>query len=106
MRLEQTPRPEHSVRVSARLVTSSAILHLSADELEQTVNQEQVENPALEVAERRICLFCGSPMYDQACNVCGHFAPASQQFSEGGDTLPAKDGAIVPWAIPYDIDNY
>ena len=60
MRLEPTPRPEHTLRVSARLVTSSTILHLSADELEHTVSQEQIENPALEVREQRVCLFCGS----------------------------------------------
>ena len=53
MRLEQTPKPDHVLRVSTRLITSSTILHLSADELERTVNQEQTENPALEVAESR-----------------------------------------------------
>ncbi len=45
MRLEPTPRPEQTLRVSARLITSSTILHLSADELEHAINQEQMENP-------------------------------------------------------------
>lgn len=62
MRLEPTPKPDHTLRVSARLVTSSTILHLSADELEHAVVQEQIENPALEVREQRVCLFCGAVM--------------------------------------------
>jgi RNA polymerase sigma-54 factor len=106
MRLEQTPRPEQTLRVSARLVTSSAILHLSADELEQTVNQEQAENPALEVAERAICLFCGSSMYNQTCSACGNFTRSNQQLSESGENPPAYTSPTVPWAISYDIDNY
>src|SRR5207302_4882095 len=78
MRLEPTPRPDQTLRVSARLVTSSAILHLSSDELEQAVTQEQIENPALEVREQRVCLFCGSPMQGSVCTSCGTFAQSSE----------------------------
>jgi RNA polymerase sigma-54 factor len=74
MRLEQTPRPDHALKVSTKLITSSTILHLSADELEQTVNQELSENPALEVTEQRVCLFCGSPLNEQVCSTCGLFS--------------------------------
>src|SRR5215475_11728035 len=80
MRLEQTPRPDHALKVSARLVTSSHILHLSADELEQVVNQEQTDNPALEVIESPVCLFCGTPMCSQICTACGHFSHQAQQI--------------------------
>jgi len=74
MRLEPVPRADHVLRVSAKLITSSTILHLSADELDRAVNQEQVENPALEVIESRICLLCGTPLYGQTCTACGNFA--------------------------------
>ena len=40
MRLEPTPKPDHVLRVSARLVTASTILHLSSDELEQALARE------------------------------------------------------------------
>ena len=82
MRLEPTQRPDHVLRVSARLITSSTMLHLSSDELERAVTQEQIENPALEVIEHRVCLFCGSFMQGQTCASCGHFAqPAEPTFS-------------------------
>ena len=81
MRLEPSQKPDHVLRVSARLITSSTMLHLSSDELERAVTQEQMENPALEVIEHRVCLFCGSLMQGQTCTSCGHFAqPAEPAF--------------------------
>jgi RNA polymerase sigma-54 factor len=109
MRLEQTPKPDHVLRVSTRLITSSTILHLSADELERTVNQEQTENPALEVAEHHVCFFCGAPTYSQMCLVCGHFAHNVRLQSHIPETLAPYEPTGDPWAQPqiyYDIDNY
>jgi len=78
MRLEPPPRVDHIQRVSARLITASTILHLSSDELESAVAQEQMENPALEVNEQRICLYCGSPSHSQICASCGYSAQLTQ----------------------------
>lgn len=112
MRLEQTPRPDHALKVSARLVTSSNILHLSADELEQVVNQEQTENPALEVIESRVCLFCGTPICGQVCAACGLFSHQTQQVSTqteppANDHDTMLDDAAQGYAqqVFYDIDN-
>lgn len=82
MRLEPIPRPDHVLRVSAKLITSSTILHLSADELERAINQEQIENPALEVVASRICLLCGAPLNGQTCTACGHFAQPALTINE------------------------
>ncbi len=108
MRLEQTPRPEHALRVTARLITSSTILHLSADELEHTLNQEQTENPALEVEEKRICLCCGTPLYSQSvCTICGRFAQNAQPLNHSNDALaPYEHNAEAAQQVFYDIDNY
>lgn len=78
MRLEPTPKPDHVLWVTSRLITSSTILHLTSDELESAVTQEQLENPAFEVIEQRICLFCGSPMQGQTCTSCGYTGYAGQ----------------------------
>jgi RNA polymerase sigma-54 factor len=107
MRLEQTPRPEQTLRVSARLITSSTILHLSSDELEQAVNQEQIENPALEVVEQKVCLFCGTRIYGQTCTACGHAAEPIEPL------VHVEHTQGQPWTdhlqevnTYYDIDNY
>ena len=106
MRFEHRPRADQTVRVSAKLVTSSAILHLSSDELERTIQQEQTENPALEVTEQRICLFCSTPLYGQKCPVCGRLTQSGQTTLEAH---PGYDMPEVQWGqqhIFYDIDNY
>ena len=110
MRLEPTPRPEQVLRVSARLITSSTILHLSADELERAVNQEQTENPALDVSEQRICLFCGTRIYGSTCTACGHVVDHfTNPLTSDGET-PALYEPIgdAQWTQqgPYDMDNY
>ncbi len=86
MRLEPTPKPDHALRVSARLVTSSTILHLSADELEHTVTQEQIENPALEVREQRVCLFCGALLQGALCISCGNFSSSGETVFAAAET--------------------
>ena len=107
MRLEQTPRQDQTLRVTARLVTSSTILHLSADEMERTINLEQTENPALEVKEQRICLFCSTAIYGQSCTVCGRLTPNTPPSA----ALATYSDASTPvqWEQQqtcFDIDNY
>lgn len=119
MRLEPTPRPEQTLRVSARLITSSTILHLSSDELERAVNQEQIENPTLDVVEQRVCLFCATRIYGppgQMCPACGHFAQPtqlSQPLTHLHESLVPYDNTAGNDDAPpyyqqafYDIDNY
>ena len=104
MHLEPRQRPEQVLRVTPKLITSSAILQLSSDELERAVSSEQVENPALEVDEQPICHFCGTRMYGQRCSACGQSVQ-----------LPLTAGeASINYEIPpesthhqlYDFDNY
>ena len=109
MRLEPTPRPEQTLRVSARLITSSTILHLSSDELEHTVTQEQMENPALEVSEQRICLFCGSPIQGSICTSCGNSAQLTQStFSTTASSQDDEQPIEPQWNDyhAYDIYDY
>jgi RNA polymerase sigma-54 factor len=107
MRLEPVQKPDHVLRVSAKLITSSTILHLAADELERAVNQEQIENPALEVSEQRICLFCGTLIQGTACPSCGHFAqgPSTVQETATHDTAAPE----MQWSDQFSfstIDSY
>ncbi len=108
MRLEPVQKPDHILRVSAKLITSSTILHLSADELERAVNQEQIENPALEVSEQRICLFCGTLMQGTTCPSCGHFAQAPSTVQETAPQDPAAPE--MQWSDQFfsfsTIDSY
>lgn len=110
MRLEPTPRPTQAVRVSARLIASSTILHLSSDELERAVNQEQVDNPTLAVQEQQICFFCGTRAHGQLCSVCGHFLQPTQPLISGHERLTQHEHSLERSTSSqqafYDIDNY
>ncbi|MEO9029031.1 MAG: RNA polymerase factor sigma-54 [Ktedonobacteraceae bacterium] len=109
MRLEPTPKPDHVLRVSARLVTSSIILHLSADELELAVTQEQIENPALEVREQRVCLFCGVLMQGAQCVSCGNVSQANEPTFTTSEPHNSDENLSEPlWNEhhEYDIDSY
>ena len=109
MRQEQRPvtRPEQTLRVSARLITASNILHLSSDELERAITQEQIDNPAIEVTEQRVCLLCGTRLYGATCVACGQTA---QQNSKISESFTSYENAEPQWAYQqqtfYDIDNY
>ena len=107
MQLEPRQRPDQVLRVTPKLITSSAILQLSADELERAVSSEQVENPALEVDEQRICHFCGTRIYGQTCSACGHY---TQPTLTGGEVSINYDIPVDPlWSTHqqfYDFDNY
>ena len=107
MRLEPTPRPEHVLRVSARLITSSTILHYSSDELERAVNQEQIENPALEVHKEQVCPLCGTQMFRQTCPTCGNTTTQTSLQEVRDSAIPDTD---LFWNTPpsasYDMDNY
>jgi RNA polymerase sigma-54 factor len=107
MQLEPRQRPDQVLRVTPKLITSSTILQLSADELERAVSSEQVENPALEVDEQRICHFCGTRIYGQTCSACGHF---TQPTLTGGEVSINYDIPVDPlWSTHqqfYDFDNY
>lgn len=111
MRLEPMPKPDHTLRVNVRLITSSTILHLTSDELEHAITQEQMENPAFEVTEQRVCLFCGTPMQGQTCSSCGH-SGYSAQFTQSAFTSGEMntDESLIEqqWQeySHYDIDNY
>ncbi|GAC1428199.1 MAG: RNA polymerase factor sigma-54 [Ktedonobacteraceae bacterium] len=109
MRQEQhlVTRQEQSLRVSARLITASNILHLSSDELERAITQEQIDNPAIEVTEQRVCLICGTRLYGTTCVACGQTA---RQTSKVGEAFTSYENTEPQWVYQqqtfYDIDNY
>ncbi len=102
MRLEQTPRQKQTVRVNLRLITASSILQLAGEELEQMLSQERMENPALDVAVQRVCLYCGLTMYGERCTNCGGFSP-----QESGESRTSSDESNGELDLRFDLPiNY
>ncbi len=70
LEVSQTLQPQQNIAVTANLITSLKILQLSSEELEQTIQQELVNNPALEVEDRDTCTVCGSGLQEGRCPEC------------------------------------
>ncbi|HEY7348197.1 MAG TPA: RNA polymerase factor sigma-54 [Ktedonobacterales bacterium] len=67
----QTPSQQPTLNISAKLIASIKILQLSAEELEQSIAQEMLEDPAFEMEELSQCQRCGAQMKDGICPTCG-----------------------------------
>lgn len=101
MFIDQRPTvaPQQTHAVSPRLIESLSILHLSSLELEQAVNTELAENPALDVDEIAQCMQCGTPLQATGCPVCG---PASAATTR--DQLPDW-GDVADYGMPGGTDG-
>lgn len=62
--------PNMGMKVSPRLVAASYILELSSQELQQVINEELNDNPAMELLERATCSVCGGPLQGSICPNC------------------------------------
>jgi RNA polymerase sigma-54 factor len=58
------------MKVSPRLVAASYILELSSLELQEAINEELNDNPALELLERANCSVCGGTLQGSICPHC------------------------------------
>jgi RNA polymerase sigma-54 factor len=61
---------EQSLKVSPTLIVLNQLLALSSMELQQLVQQEIADNPALEIIEGRPCPSCGTPSTSPLCPFC------------------------------------
>jgi RNA polymerase sigma-54 factor len=82
---------------SPQLVAANHILALSSAELQQLINKEAEENPAIEVEENPICPQCGRPLQGQTCPYCLAPQPSAQATDPERDSF-ADDPAI--WQYP------
>lgn len=61
---------EQRQKVSARLVAASSMLELTGLALQQAIERELAENPALEADEIAACDVCGTPLHGSICPTC------------------------------------
>jgi RNA polymerase sigma-54 factor len=97
----QTVSQQPALNISAKLIASIKILQLSAEELEQTVAQESLENPAFEMEEVSQCQRCGTQMKEGACPNCGTTAGSSR-----ADEAPEWEDYNEPGAMGGEEEDY
>src|SRR6476660_4624432 len=62
--------PDQSLRVSPTLIMVNSLLAASSLELQQMVQAELEQNPALESVESVLCMRCGAGVTGRYCPVC------------------------------------
>ena len=93
MDLNQEAVQQQSMKVSPRLVAASYILELSSLELQQTIQAELEENPALEMSEVAKCPVCGGAMQG---TVCPHCLAQKREEAQSDETQTDPSDDYVP----------
>jgi RNA polymerase sigma-54 factor len=101
MKQEAVASQQTTINISAKLIASIKILQLSAEELEQLVALEKLENPAFETDELSQCQRCGAQMKDGACPNCGTTAGSSR-----ADETPEWEDYNEPGLLGGEEDEY
>ena len=89
--------PQQQLKVTPKQIAANYILQLSSLELQDVINQELEENPALDLEEVQVCPLCGNPLTGRVCLNCfgAGKAGAAEQYSEAepleGTSLMARD---------------
>jgi len=71
--------PQQQLKVTPKQIAANAILQLSSLELQEVINAELLENPALDLEEQQNCPLCGQPLPGRVCLNCFGLAKAPRQ---------------------------
>lgn len=86
--------PQQQLKVTPKQIAANYILQLSSMELQDAINQELDENPALDLEEVQVCPLCGNPLPGRVCLNCfgtGKLTGA-QQYQ---DTEPLEGTSLM-----------
>jgi RNA polymerase sigma-54 factor len=74
--------PQQQLKVTPKQIAANYILQLSSMELQEVINQELEQNPALDLEEAQACPLCGEPLSGRICLRCfgAGQRPASQPY--------------------------
>src|SRR5690348_17336598 len=62
--------PQQQLKVTPKQIAANYILQLSSLELQDVINQELEENPALDLEEVQVCPLCGGELQGRVCVRC------------------------------------
>ncbi|MDE3102849.1 MAG: RNA polymerase factor sigma-54 [Chloroflexota bacterium] len=62
--------PQQQLKVTPKQIAANYILQLSSIELQEVIDQELVENPALDLEEVQVCPLCGGELQGRVCVRC------------------------------------
>ncbi|HET8569950.1 MAG TPA: RNA polymerase factor sigma-54 [Candidatus Limnocylindria bacterium] len=86
--------PQQQLKVTPKQIAANYILQLSSLELQDVINQELSENPALDMEETPNCPLCGQPLVGRVCLACFGTGrgPGTQLYQ---DTEPLEGSSLT-----------
>ena len=87
--------PQQQLKVTPKQIAANYILQLSSLELQDVINQELSENPALDLEEVQACPLCGQPLTGRVCVNC--FGIGTRPYKGGDDveTEPLEGTSLM-----------
>src|SRR2546422_975168 len=79
--------PQQQLKVTPKQIAANYILQLSSLELQDVINQELQENPALDLDEIQVCPLCGQSLTGRVCVNC--FGIGNRPY-KGGDDIETE----------------
>ena len=80
--------PQQQLKVTPKQIAANYILQLSSMELQEVVNQELEENPALDLEEVQTCPLCGAELAGRVCLRCfGMGKDGSRTYQQDNEPL-------------------
>src|SRR5256884_2361105 len=87
--------PQQQLKVTPKQIAANYILQLSSLELQDVINQELQENPALDLEEVQACPLCGQPLAGRVCLNCFGTGKGPYKGSEDIETEPLEGTSLM-----------
>ena len=87
--------PQQQLKVTPKQIAANYILQLSSLELQDVINQELQENPALDLEEVQACPLCGQPLAGRVCLNCFGTGKGPYKGSEDLETEPLEGTSLM-----------
>src|SRR2546425_12220329 len=82
--------PQQQLKVTPKQIAANYILQLSSLELQDVINQELQENPALDLDEVQVCPLCGQPLAGRVCLNCFGIGNRPYEKTDDVETEPLE----------------
>ena len=86
--------PQQQLKVTPKQIAANYILQLSSMELQDVINAELQDNPALDLEETQVCPLCGEPLQGRVCLNCFGLANRPPRGDEM-DTEPLEGSSLT-----------
>jgi RNA polymerase sigma-54 factor len=86
--------PQQQLKVTPKQIAANYILQLSSMQLQDVINAELQDNPALDLEETQVCPLCGEPLQGRICLNCFGIANRAPRGDES-ETEPLEGASLT-----------